>query len=249
MSITYDINKELNGIEIKFSEKPTAKVLARMKELGFRWNPKKFVWYAKNTDERLEFAKSIEKSYEQMTIFSFVDEEPKAEPQTEEPKEAPKKAEEKPRTEVKKVVETIKQKATPKAKKETKAKAEPKAEEKAEPKKNNVIEFAKARPKVNVRMALDETATLEECKAKIEREKAIFKDSSSYYVLEGLLKMCEASENFRANFMRENKTYMGAFKYFMNLAKEGYAHRMDGVAYLDDDLALGMAMDYYNSID
>ena len=56
MSITYELNEKYDGIEIKFSEKPTAQVLSRLKELGFKWHPGKGVWYAKNTDVRLEFA-------------------------------------------------------------------------------------------------------------------------------------------------------------------------------------------------
>ena len=81
MSITYELNEKYDGIEIKFSEKPTAQVLSRLKELGFKWHPGKGVWYAKNTDVRLEFAKSImnEKTYEQMSLFNMdeVKKEPK----------------------------------------------------------------------------------------------------------------------------------------------------------------------------
>ena len=36
MSITYELNEKYGGIEIKFSEKPTAQVLSRLKELGFK---------------------------------------------------------------------------------------------------------------------------------------------------------------------------------------------------------------------
>lgn len=248
MSIKFSINKELNGIEIQFSEKPTAEVLSKLKALGFRWNPKKFVWYAINTEERLAYAKSIQKedSFEQITLFSDIKAEPtpKAEPKEvkAEPKSEPKNATEKPKA-------TKPTKATTKA--TEKAKNEPKkATEKAEPKKdNNVIEFAKARPDIKVRLALDESATIEDCIAKADKEKAIFKDSDSLYVLDGLIAMCKASENFRNNFMREEKTYEGAFKYFMNLARQGFAHTFNGVAYMDNDLALGFAMDYYNMVD
>lgn len=232
MSILFNINKELNGIEIQFSEKPTAEVLGKLKQLGFRWNPKKFVWYAKNTEERLEFAKSIQKEdkFEQITLFP-VAEEPKA--------DKPKKATEKPKASKTTKATT---KATETAKNEPK-----KATEK--PKKDNVIEFAKARPDIKVRMALDESATLEDCIAKIEKEKAVFKDSDSTFVLDGLLEMCKVNENFRNNFMQENKTYSGAFKYFMGLARKGFAHTFNGVAYMDNNLALGFAMDYYNMIE
>ena len=88
MSIVYEINEKYDGIEIKFSEKPSPQVLARMKGLGFRWHPAKCVWYAKNNEMRLAFAKSImdEHNYEQMCLFPLAEVEPKTEPKAE-PKE------------------------------------------------------------------------------------------------------------------------------------------------------------------
>lgn len=233
MSITYELNEKYDGIEIKFSEKPTTQVLSRLKELGFKWHPGKCVWYAKNTDVRLEFAKSImnEKTYEQMSLFNMdeVKEEPKE-------KAEPKKAE---------------QKKTDPKKSEVKPKSEPKksSEKPKIQKSDNIIEFAKARPDIKVRMDLSESHTIEECIEKINKEKAIFKDSDSTFVLDGILEMCKVNPNFRNNFMREEKTFSGAFQYFMDLARKGYAHKFNNVAYMDNNLALGFAMDYYNMVD
>lgn len=231
MSITYELNKKYDGIEIKFSEKPTAQVLSRLKELGFKWHPGKGVWYAKNTEARLEFAKSImnERTYEQLSLFNMdeVKEEPKK-------KTTPKKAEPKK-------VETKKSEVKPKSEqKEEKPKAQ---------KSNNIIELAKARPDIKVRMDLSESHTIEECIEKVNKEKAIFKDSDSTFVLDGILEMCKVNPNFRNNFMREEKTFSGAFQYFMDLARKGYAHKFNNVAYMDNNLALGFAMDYYNMVD
>lgn len=231
MSITYELNEEYDGIEIKFSEKPTAQVLSRLKELGFKWHPGKGVWYAKNTETRLEFAKSImnERTYEQLSLFNMdeVKEEPKK-------KTTPKKAEPKK-------VETKKSEVKPKSEqKEEKPKAQ---------KSDNIIELAKARPDIKVRMDLSESHTIEECIEKINKEKAIFKDSDSTFVLDGILEMCKVNPNFRNNFMREEKTFSGAFQYFMDLARKGYAHKFNNVAYMDNNLALGFAMDYYNMVD
>ena len=231
MSITYELNEKYDGIEIKFSEKPTAQVLSRLKELGFKWHPGKGVWYAKNTEARLEFAKSImnERNYEQLSLFNMdeVKEEPKK-------KTTPKKAEPKK-------VETKKSEVKPKSEqKEEKPKAQ---------KSNNIIELAKARPDIKVRMDLSESHTIEECIEKINKEKAIFKDSDSTFVLDGILEMCKVNPNFRNNFMREEKTFSGAFQYFMDLARKGYAHKFNNVAYMDNNLALGFAMDYYNMVD
>ena len=245
MSITFEINKKYDGIEIHFSEKPTPQVLARLKELGFRWHPSKKVWYAKNSEERLEFAKSIQDNttYEQISLFDIEDTADPVEVVKEEPK-----VEEKPQA--KDEPKTEKPKTTTKTTKAKTTKAEPKADTKPQAKKkDNIIEFAKARPDVKVRMALDEQATIEECIEKIEKEKAIYKDSDSQFVLDGLLEMCKVNGNFRNNFMRENKTYSGAFTYFSNLARQGYAHKINGVSFMDNNLALGFAMDYYNMID
>ena len=231
MSITYELNEKYDGIEIKFSEKPTAQVLSRLKELGFKWHPGKGVWYAKNTETRLEFAKSImnERTYEQLSLFNMdeVKEEPKK-------KTTPKKAEPKK-------VETKKS--------EVKPKSEQKEENPKAQKSNNIIELAKARPDIKVRMDLSESHTIEECIEKVNKEKAIFKDSDSTFVLDGILEMCKVNPNFRNNFMREEKTFSGAFQYFMDLARKGYAHKFNNVAYMDNNLALGFAMDYYNMVD
>lgn len=56
---TLTINKELNGIEITFGSKPAQKVIDSLKTNGFFWHKAKKLWYAKNTAERLAFAKSI----------------------------------------------------------------------------------------------------------------------------------------------------------------------------------------------
>lgn len=55
----YEINEELNGIEITFEEKPAAETLEALKGAGFRWHRAKKVWYAKQNPERLALAQSI----------------------------------------------------------------------------------------------------------------------------------------------------------------------------------------------
>lgn len=59
-------------------------------------------------------------------------------------------------------------------------------------------------------MELSESHTIEECIEKINKEKEIFKDSDSTFVLDGILEMCKVNPNFRNNFMREEKTFSGA---------------------------------------
>lgn len=52
-------NKEKQGVELIFNEKPAKEVLGKLKEMGFRWHNANKLWYAKATQERVEFAKSL----------------------------------------------------------------------------------------------------------------------------------------------------------------------------------------------
>ncbi|HAT4302360.1 TPA: hypothetical protein I9089_002468 [Clostridium perfringens] len=53
VKITY--NEEKNGIEVKFNNKPNQEVINNLKANGFRWHRVKKVWYAKQTDERVNY--------------------------------------------------------------------------------------------------------------------------------------------------------------------------------------------------
>ena len=55
----YTLNQELNGIEISFDSKPAADTLTALKAAGYRWHRVKKVWYAKQTADRINLAKSI----------------------------------------------------------------------------------------------------------------------------------------------------------------------------------------------
>lgn len=48
-------NEEKNGIEVKFNTKPDQEVINDLKVNGFRWHRVKKVWYAKQTDERINY--------------------------------------------------------------------------------------------------------------------------------------------------------------------------------------------------
>ena len=54
-----NLNQELNGIELSFESKPEQAILNAIKGQGFKWNGKKKIWYAKQTADRLTFAKSL----------------------------------------------------------------------------------------------------------------------------------------------------------------------------------------------
>ena len=52
-------NKEKNGVEILFDQKPSDQILIKLKANGWRWFRFNRVWYNRLTPENLEFAKSL----------------------------------------------------------------------------------------------------------------------------------------------------------------------------------------------
>ena len=56
---TITMNKEKNGIEVRFATKPDSSVLDALKANGFRWSGKQKMWYAKHTNERLEIVREF----------------------------------------------------------------------------------------------------------------------------------------------------------------------------------------------
>jgi hypothetical protein len=59
LQVSYKINDEKNGIELYFSDKPSEVIREQLKQMGFKWSPMRSIWYAKKTDERLEFVQSL----------------------------------------------------------------------------------------------------------------------------------------------------------------------------------------------
>jgi len=57
MNVT--INEKMNGIELRFDGKPERDVLTALKANGFCWSNRQKMWYAKNTDERMEFVTAL----------------------------------------------------------------------------------------------------------------------------------------------------------------------------------------------
>lgn len=75
LRVNVAFNKEFNGIELQFTEKPSADVLDQVKKHGFRWHPGKKFWFAKNTTARAEFVQKLSKSKEEIakpkSVFDF----------------------------------------------------------------------------------------------------------------------------------------------------------------------------------
>lgn len=53
------LNNEKNGIEVTFESKPAQATIDQLKQNGFRWSPKKKLWYAKQTTARMEFTATL----------------------------------------------------------------------------------------------------------------------------------------------------------------------------------------------
>ena len=56
---TMTLNNEKNGIEIRFDERPIKETLEMLKQNGFRWHSQKKLWYAKQTQERMDMAQQL----------------------------------------------------------------------------------------------------------------------------------------------------------------------------------------------
>lgn len=112
-------------------------------------------------------------------------------------------------------------------------------------KPSNVIQFPKPKPEIE-RMITDGNATYEDCQKKIAKELMIYKDSDSQYVLEGILELCKVDANFRNNVMREDKDFAGVMEYMGKMCRDGYGYKKGNMGWVDRDMGLGFAIDYFN---
>lgn len=126
-----------------------------------------------------------------------------------------------------------------------KAVSSPALEKKVEKPKCKIVEFPKIKEEIEP-MITEGNATYEQCVEKLNKEREIFKESDSQYVIDGLLELCKVDQNFRNNIMLEEKSYAKAFDYFVEMAKKGYSMKYGGVCYMDNNIALAHAIDYFN---
>lgn len=57
--VEFTLRDELHGLEVKFSEKPSADILQRLKDAGYRWSNKKKMWYAYQTQKAMALAEAL----------------------------------------------------------------------------------------------------------------------------------------------------------------------------------------------
>ena len=124
---------------------------------------------------------------------------------------------------------------------------QPEPEPEPEKKKALVIQFPTKKPEFETLDPTNEGHTYEECEAKLNKEREVFKDNDSQFVIDGLLVKCKEDTTFRDNVMREDKTFAGAFEYFFDLARQGFAIKINNnAAFLDNEMALEYAINYFN---
>ncbi len=59
MDVTMRLNDEKEGVELKFTEKPSEEIIASLRIAGFRWSRPKRLWYAKQNERTIAFAKKL----------------------------------------------------------------------------------------------------------------------------------------------------------------------------------------------
>ena len=64
-------NKELNGIEVKFAERPIKEMLDILKSYHFHWHREKKLWYAKLTPEKEKLVKELQTMTNEEIIYKM----------------------------------------------------------------------------------------------------------------------------------------------------------------------------------
>lgn len=106
-----------------------------------------------------------------------------------------------------------------------------------------IIQFAEAKAK---RLApTGEGHSFEECKAKLEAEKKSYKDFSSIWLIDEVIKACKDDAELRDNVMRSDKSYAKGFKYIAEKARQG--SKGAGVVAMDSETALKYILEYFET--
>ena len=155
-------------------------------------------------------------------------------------------------TEGQRLIREYEAKQKSKANVKANAKIEVKTDEELKEYKVKIVDFPTddKKPEV-IKLKTTGNHTYEECEAKIKKETEGLSDSDNKYVIDGLLELCKVDADFRNNFMRDDKSYLGFMGYMFEAALNGYCFQAEtnkgkgGI--LDRDRALGLAINYYNN--
>lgn len=55
----YELNDDLNGVEIYFDSMPDESIRNEMKAINYRWHRAKKCWYAKQNEDTMALAKRV----------------------------------------------------------------------------------------------------------------------------------------------------------------------------------------------
>ncbi len=58
-NVTMRLNDEKQGVELKFTAKPSEEIIASLRIAGFRWSRPKRLWYAKQSESTIAFAEKL----------------------------------------------------------------------------------------------------------------------------------------------------------------------------------------------
>ncbi|WP_342422334.1 LPD29 domain-containing protein [Paenibacillus sp. FSL E2-0178] len=79
---TLTINEEKDGIEIRFTYKPSENVLQAVRDLGFKWSKYNGgKWWAKNTTDRLSYAQTLVDTFNDIAVEGLGHDAPEPEEQ------------------------------------------------------------------------------------------------------------------------------------------------------------------------
>jgi hypothetical protein len=59
IEVTWNVNTEKSGVEIRFSERPDADVLTQLKANGWRWSRYSGCWYQRDSESARQFAQDF----------------------------------------------------------------------------------------------------------------------------------------------------------------------------------------------
>ena len=117
-------------------------------------------------------------------------------------------------------------------------------------KKGIIIQFPKKDAEPVLKFEPSEVHhTYEEAEAKLKADRAKFDPNPDHdYVIEGVLEACVADQDLLDNVMRPEKSYVGAFQYLFEKARQGYCTKVgNNVGIMDKNDALRYTIDYFNT--
>lgn len=151
--------------------------------------------------------------------------------------------------ETKKIVDKVSEDQKTEENKEVKRPVENENKEKPV-NKANIIQFPKKDTEPVLKFEPSEQHhTYEEAEAKLKADRAKFDPNPDHdYVIEGVLEACVTDQELIDNVMRSEKSYIGAFQYLFEKARQGYCTKVgNNVGIMDKNDALKYTIDYFNT--